>query len=300
MVGPAAKRTAIKHLREKFRVSERRACRLAGQYRSTQRHRSRKREFPGLTKRLAEHAAERPRFGYKRITTLLRRDGFPVNHKRVYRIYRELDLSVRRKRRNRASQAPRAALPEATAVNDCWSMDFLSDALVDGRAMRVFAAVDDFSRRCPTLEFDVALPAERVLRVLDEAIELYGQPKRIRTDNGPEFTSKAFDAWAYARGIEHHFIRPGKPTENAFAESFNGRLRDEFLNQHCFTSLTHARDLGTDWHDDYNEVRPHTSLGGLSPEQYIAHLRGPLGAHAETQVTNSLNQSGKCLSTCES
>ncbi len=169
-------------------------------------------------------------------------------------------------------------------------MDFLSDTLVDNRTMRVFAAVDDFSRTCLAMEFDVALPAERVTRILDLAIAKYGKPKRIRTDNGPEFTSKAFDAWAYAHGIEHHFIRPGKPTENAFAESFNGRVRDEFLNQHCFTSIGHARDLGSDWHQDYNAVRPHTSLGGRSPEQFLADLRGPHGAHADQNATNSPTQ----------
>ena len=286
-MSPAAKRTVVQHLREDFVLSERRACALAGQHRSTERHRSRKREIPGLESRLLEHAAERPRFGYKRLTTLLRRDGFAVNHKRIYRMYRELRLTVRRKRRNRASQAPRAALPTSESLNDCWSMDFLSDALFDGRTLRVFAAIDDFSRRCVAMEFDVALPADRVTRVLDEAIAAYGKPRRIRTDNGPEFTSKAFDAWAYSLGIEHHFIRPGKPVENAFAESLNGRIRDEFLNQHCFLSVRHARDLGRDWHDDYNDLRPHTALGGQSPEQFIAERRGPLGAHAAPRTPNS-------------
>jgi len=169
-------------------------------------------------------------------------------------------------------------------------MDFLSDALVDSRAMRVFAAIDDFSRRCVSMEFDVAMPARRVTRVLDQAIETYGKPRCIRTDNGPEFTSHAFDAWCYEHGIEHHFIRPGKPTENAFVESFNGRVRDEFLNQHCFASIRHARDLGADWRDDYNDVRPHTALGGLSPEQFLAELRGPLGGHAAPRTPNSPTQ----------
>lgn len=290
MVSPAAKRAVVEHFQQDFKVSERRACALMGQHRSTQRHVSRKREIAGLEERLLEHAAERPRFGYKRLTVLLRREGFRVNHKRIYRMYRERELAVRRKRRKRASQAPREALPAAAAINDCWSMDFLSDALVDCRAMRVFAAVDDFSRRCVAMEFDVALPADRITRVLDQAIELYGKPKRIRTDNGPEFTSKAFDAWAYGHKIEHHFIRPGKPVENAFAESFNGRVRDEFLNQHCFASIQHARDLGVDWRDDYNAVRPHTSLDGRSPEQFIAEQGGPLGAHPAPRVDNSPTQ----------
>ena len=147
-----------------------------------------------------------------------------------------------------------------------------------GRGLRVFAVVDDCSKLCPALGCDVSLPAERVVRILDEAIEVHGTPRAIRTDNGPEFTSRAFDAWCYARGIEHHFIRPGKPIENAFAESFNGRVRDEMLNQHCFTSVRHAQDLLDDWRADYNAVRPHTTLGGLSPEQFLAAEAGPHGA----------------------
>lgn len=286
MVSPAARRDVVEHFRSDFELSERRACELAGQHRSTQRRRSTKKEIPGLEEGLLRHASDRPRFGYKRITTLLRRDGFLVNHKRVYRIYRALGLAVKRKRRRRASQAPRVALPAVEAVNDCWSMDFLSDAMTDRRSLRIFAAIDDFSRRCVSMEFDVALPADRVLRTLDRAIDLYGKPKAIRTDNGPEFTSRAFDAWAYARGIQHHFIKPGKPVENAFAESFNGRVRDEFLNQHCFASVTHARDLGAEWQDDYNRVRPHTSLGGLSPEQFLAQ-RSPY----QGQPTRTLSPS---------
>ena len=164
-----------------FGLSERRACRLAGQNRSVQRYQSRKTEIEGLEKALVEQARERPRFGYKRLTTMLRRQGFRVNHKRVYRIYTRLGLAVRRKRRKRASQAPRMARPMPEAVNDCWSMDFLTDAMDRGRAMRVFAAVDDHSRRCVALAFDVALPAERVTRILDEATETYGKPWAIRS-----------------------------------------------------------------------------------------------------------------------
>ena len=280
------------HFQADFGLSERRACRLAGQNRSVQRYRSRKAEIDGLEEALVEQARERPRFGYKRLTTMLRRQGFEVNHKRVYRLYTRLGLAVRRKRRKRASQAPRMAKPAPEAVNDCWSMDFLTDSMAGGRAMRVFAAVDDHSRRCVALEFDVALPAERVTRILDQAIETYGKPRAIRTDNGPEFTSRAFDAWAYRLGIEHHFIRPGKPIENAFAESFNGRLRDELLNQHCFEGLRHARELGEDWRHDYNHVRPHTALGGLSPEQHIAEPpggHGPPGAPRALQLTDTTN-----------
>ena len=277
-------------MRDEQKLSERRACRLVGQARSVQRHKSVRVEIPGLVDRLLKHARERPRFGYKRLTILLCRDGFHVNHKRVYRIYKEHDLTVRRKRRKQASKASRKALPVSTRLNDCWSMDFLSDSMSDGRSLRVFAAIDDHSRLCVAMDFDVTMSAPRVTRLLDLAIETYGRPKIIRTDNGPEFTSKAFDAWAYARGIEHHFIRPGKPVENAFAESFNSRIRDEFLNQHCFFSVVHARNLGADWREDYNAVRPHTSLGGLAPEQFLAEAcrgHGPGKTLRHSQFTSN-------------
>lgn len=181
-MSPTARRAAVEEVRAEFGLSERRACRLVGQNRSVQRYQSRKREIPGLEAALVDKARERPRFGYKRLTRMLRFDGFLVNHKRIYRIYTRLGLAVRRKGRKRASQAPRMARPVSTSINDCWSMDFLSDSLTDGRAMRVFAAVDNFSRRCVALDFDVALPAPRVTRILDQAIESYGKPRAIVTD----------------------------------------------------------------------------------------------------------------------
>jgi len=254
VVGPAGRRAVVEYFRKEFDLSERRACRLAGLWRSVKRYWSRRKEIPHLRERLNELARERPRFGYRRLTILLRRDGFLVNHKRIYRLYSAAGLAVRRKRRKRASQAPRKTQPLAAARNDCWSMDFLGNALTDTRSLRIFTVVDDHSRFCPALDCDVSMPAERVTRILDQAIEAHGKPKRIRTDNGPEFTSKAFDVWAYGHGIEHHFIRPGKPVENAFAESFNCRVRDELLNQHCFSSVRHAHDLCQDWRTDYNSV----------------------------------------------
>ena len=284
-MSPAGRRGVVEHFRSGFELSERRACALAGQSRSVQQYRSVAKPIVGLVDRLLELAAERPRFGYRRLTLLLRREGFGVNHKRVWRLYKQLGLAVRRKTRKRASQAPREALPAAESLGDCWSMDFLSDTLTDGRGLRVFAVVDDHSKLCPALECDISLPARRVLRILDRAVELHGKPRRIRTDNGPEFTSKAFDEWCYEHGIEHHTIRPGRPVENAFAESFNSRVRDELLNQHCFTSVRHAQDLIDDWLADYNQVRPHTALGGLSPAAFLAAQAGPRGARPELTPT---------------
>ena len=291
-MSPAGRRAVVDHFQADFDMSQRRACSLAGQARSVQQYCSVRRPMKGLLDRLVELAGERPRFGYRRLTILLRREGFRVNHKRIWKLYRDLGLAVRKKRRKRASQAPREAQPVASALNSCWSMDFLSDSMTDGRALRVFAAVDDYSRRCVALECDISLPAQRVTRALDRACENYGAPKCIRTDNGPEFTSRAFDQWCYERGIEHHFIRPGKPVENAFAESFNGRVRDEMLNQHCFTSVRHAQDLLDDWRVDYNTLRPHTALGGLSPEVYLDQRTRAQGSPGEpSEVTVESHQS---------
>ncbi|MEL6428079.1 MAG: DDE-type integrase/transposase/recombinase [Planctomycetota bacterium] len=257
----------MKHFQADFGLSGRRVCELAGQNRPVQRSRSRTEEVPGLEMALVEQAEERSRFGHERLTTMLRSEGFLVNHKRLNRIYSRLGLAVRRKRRKRASQAPRIARPTSEAVNDCSSMDFVSVSVDGIRTMRVFAAADDHSRRCVALEFEIALPAERVARILDRAIETHGKPMAIRTDNGPEFTSRAFDAWAYRDGIEQHFIRPGKLIEYVFAESFNGRRRDEILDQHCFEHLRHTGDLCGDGRDGDGDVQPYTALGGRSPER---------------------------------
>lgn len=276
-MSPAGRRDVVEHFRTEFGLSERRACRLAGQPRSTQRYVSIRSDDEQLLQRLVELAGERPRFGYRRLGVLLRREGFGVNHKRVYRLYRDARLAVRKKRRRRVSQANRTVELVATRPNDCWSMDFLSDTLADGRAIRVFAAVDDHSKVSPVVEVDLSLPAPRVIRALDRAIEEHGKPAAVRTDNGPEFASKAFDAWAYRHGIEHQFIRPGKPVENAFAESFNSRLRDECLNLHWFDSVAHARELLEEWRNDYNSLRPHTALGDRAPLELLQPLAGGHG-----------------------
>lgn len=281
-MSPAGRRSVVEHFRSRFALSERRACWLAGQSRSVQQYRSVAMPIAGPVERLLELAAERPRFGYRRLTLLLRREGFGVNHKRISRLYKELDLAVHRKTRKRASQAPREALPAAESLGDCWSMDFLSDALTDGRGLRVFAVIDDHSKLCIALECDISLPAQRVLRILDRAVALHSKPPRIRTDNGPEFTSKAFDQLCYKHGVEHHTIRPGKSVENAFAESFNSRVRDEPLNQHCFTRVRYSQDLIDDWQADYNQFRPHKALGGLSPAAHLA-------TQARTRMGSGLN-----------
>ncbi len=213
-------------------------------------------------------AAERPRFGYPRLHTLLQRDGFTVNRKRVYRIYREEELQVPRKKRKRVASAPRKALVAPSKPHERWSMDFMSDSLANGRTLRVLTVVDDLTRVSPTMAVAHSITGKRVAQLLDRAAARHGWPRTIVVDNGPEFTSRALDQWAYERGIELHFIEPGKPVQNAYIESFNGRVRDECLNEEWFVTLAQAKQSIESWRIDYNQRRPHTSLGGLTPVEY--------------------------------
>jgi putative transposase len=229
------------------------------------RYRSCRHEPEGLRERLLELAAERPRFGYRRLHILLVREGWGINHKRIQRMYREERLAVRRKRRKRVAQTARQPKVLPDGPNERWSMDFMADSLATGRGFRVLNVVDDYTRECVAIEVDTSLSGERVARVLDRVIERRGKPDSVVMDNGPEFTSRALDAWAYERDIQLDFIRPGRPIENCFVESFNGKFRDECLNQHWFTSLIDARREIETWRRDYNRVRPHSSLGQLPP-----------------------------------
>lgn len=257
-------------------MSERRACRTIGMARSSCRHRAQVRREDGVRERLCVLAQERPRFGYRRLHVLLEREGLKVNHKRLWRLYREEGLAVRRKRRKRAALGRRIVLPEATRVNERWSMDFTGDSLADGRTFRTLNIVDDCSRESPAIVVDQSISGERVVRELDQLAEIRGLPEMIVMDNGPEFTGKALDAWAYRRGVKLHFIRPGKPVENAYVESFNGKFRDECLNAHWFVSMGHAREVIEGWRNDYNEVRPHSALGNLAPAEFARRARGDL------------------------
>lgn len=268
----AQKRTVVSELGRDHKLSQRRSCLLAGLSRSVARYRKKDVPDPLLLRRLQELAEERPRFGYRRIHVFLVREGWRLNRKKVLRIYRELQLQVRRKKRNQAARASRKRKPIPTRVNEAWSMDFMSDALADGRCFRLLNVVDDCSREAVVMEAGISLPAGRVVRALDQAIEERGRPARITVDNGPEFRSRTLDAWAYGKGIDLCFIQPGKPTENAFVESFNGRVREECLNQHCFRDLEEARAILEDWREDYNTVRPHGSLNNRTPREYAALL----------------------------
>jgi putative transposase len=276
MVTATARRGAVQWFRERFGFSERRACALSSAARSTVRYCSCREADEPLRAQLEALAAERPRFGYRRLHLLLRRRGEAVNRKRVYRIYRAAGLAVHRKRRKQVAQANRQPRVVAVKPNQQWSMDFMGDTLADGRSFRVLNVVDDATRECLAAEVDLSLPGARVARVLDRLLAHRGRPDRIVVDNGPEFTSKALDQWAYERGVELRFIQPGKPVENCFVESFNGKMRDECLNAHWFTMLADARQTIGLWRLDYNQVRPHTSLGGLTPEQFAERLEDGL------------------------
>ena len=221
-----------------------------------------------LQTRLRTLAGERRRFGYRRLTVLLRREGWTVNHKRVYRMYREEGLGVRRRKRKRIGAVERQALAIPVRPNERWSMDFIADALSEGRKFRSLNIVDDFNRECLAAEVDTSITGARVVRVMERLREQRGLPQILVTDNGPEFAGRAVEVWAYEHGVKLHFIEPGKPVQNAFIESFNGKMRDECLNEHWFTSLGEARQTIEAWRRDYNEVRPHTSLGNRTPQEF--------------------------------
>lgn len=283
MVTPAARREAVTHFRDQFGLSERGACELASLSRSTYRYeKTRPADESQLRERILELAGRFPRYGYRRLHVLLRREGHRINRKRTLRLYRELGLQVRRKKRRRVAQANRQPRPVPLTVNEQWSMDFVSDSLADGRGYRALNVLDDATRESLAIEVDTSLPALRVCRVLDRLIQQRGAPGRLVLDNGPEFTSVALDQWAYRHGVELAFIRPGKPIENAFVESFNGKFRDECLNLHWFTSLADARHRIERWRGEYNHVRPHSSLDDLTPVEFsrVAGLRPPPASSA--------------------
>ncbi len=275
---PAQKRAVVQFFRVGFRVSERRACRVSGVPRSSCRYRSVARFQTALRLRLRDLAATRVRYGYRRLHVLLRREGWAVNHKRVYRLYREEGLGIRVKRRRKRVSAPRVCPPPAKQPQERWSIDFLTDGLADGRRFRVLTIVDNVSRVSPAIEIGASLTGERVVATLERLKQTVGRPARIAVDNGPEFISKALDAWAYRNGVQLEFSRPGKPTDNAFAESFNGRFRDECLDQHWFASLEEARQTIEAWRVEYNTERPHRALNQQTPAAYQAAWGQPKDA----------------------
>jgi putative transposase len=255
-------------------IKQAEACRLAGLSRDAFRHLPEPAPAtPALSARIIELAQVRRRFGYRRLHDLLRPEYPTVNHKKVYRLYRQANLAVRRRKKVRRPPNERQPLLAAAAPNAVWSMDFVSDALANGRRLKCLTVADDFTHKCVDITVDHGISGAYLVRVLDQAARFRGYRRAVRTDNGPQFTSRAFIAWTQQHGIQHLLIAPGRPMQNGFIESFNGEFRDECLNEHCFTSLVQAREVIGAWRRDYNEVRPHSSCGRIRPAQFAANHR---------------------------
>ena len=262
--------------------SQRRACRLVSLHPKTYRHKSRRASDDGLRKRLRELASQRRRFGYRRLGLLLGREGIKLSQKKLYRLYKEERLTVRRRGGRKRALGTRAPMTIPQDRNLRWSIDFVADTLVSGRRFRILTLVDDFTRECLALVVDTSLTGLRVARELDRIAEQRRYPCMIVSDNGTELTSNAILAWQQQRGVEWHYIAPGKPMQNGFVESFNGRLRDECLNEHLFANLNQARGIIEEWRIDYNTNRPHSSLNGLTPTEFAAR---PTSGHNRNRLS---------------
>jgi putative transposase len=268
---PAGRRTLVRYLEESYRVSERRSCEVLAIARSSHRYRSIAGGQAVLRMRIRDIASVRVRYGYKRIHVLLQRERWKINHKRVYRLYCEEGLNIRKKKlKKRARMYRFLERKEVRSLNECWSMDFASDGLFSGKRFRVLTVVDIYSRKCLGVEVAQGIKGEGVVSLLEQIKSFRGVPGSIRCDNGPEFISKAMDKWAYENGVKLDFSRPGKPTDNAFAESFIGSFRDECLNVNWFLSLEDTRDKIETWKVDYNECRPHSSIRNMTPSIFAS------------------------------
>lgn len=272
MVGPVAKREAVAHLQAAKGLSERRACSIVNADRTMIRYRSCRPPETGLRVRLRELATERRRFGYRRLFVLLRREGEPSGINRIYRLYREEGLTVRKRRARRRAVGTRAPILVEARPNARWSLDFVHDQFACGRRFRVLNIVDDVTRECLAAIPDTSISGRRVARELTALVARRGKPGMIVSDHGTEFTSNAILAWSKDHEVEWHYIEPGKPMQNGFCESFNGRMRDELLNETLFFGLEHARTAIAEWVDDYNRSRPHSALGYVTPAAYAAKL----------------------------
>ena len=269
MVRPARRRSLVAWLRRAYQVSERRVCGVTGFARSSQRDRSTADPQDELRQRLKELAAARVRYGYRRLHVLLRREGWPINAKRVSRLDNEAGLSIRPKTpRRRRSTRDRAGRPAIERPHDCWAMDFMSDSLFDGRAFRILTRVDGQSRESLATVPRPSFRAHQVVEILNGLIQTRGKPHAIRCDNGPEFAGRVLDQWAYWHDVELDFSRPGKPTDHASSEAFNARRRAECLNASWFFSMNDARDRIESWRHDSNTARPHSALGNLTPRAF--------------------------------
>ena len=270
----------------RFGLSQRRVCRLVDLDRNTLRYRSRRPDDRVLRARIREIAEAKRRYGCPRIYVRLRREGWTVNHKKVERVYQEEGLSLRRRARKKFTAAPRVALPAPTRPGLCYAMDFVHDRLATGRRFKCFTMTDPCSKEVPVIEVDGAIGGERVCRILDRVFAERPLPEILMLDNGPEFSGNALDAWACQHGVTLHFIQPGKPVQNAFIESFNGRFRDECLNEHWFVTLQEAQVVIEAWRREYNEERTHSTIGDVTPMEFITNYQHrPQAAQESTSWT---------------
>ena len=285
MVRPAAKREAVAHLRNVLQMSERRACNLVAADRKMIRYRSRRPPDVELRARLRDLANQRRRFGYRRLFILLRQQGEPSGVNRIYRLYREEGLTVRKRKARCRAVGTRTPILVEVRVNARWSLDFVHDQFALGRRFRILNVVDDVTRQCLSAIPDTSISGKRVARELTALIDARGKPGMIVSDNGTEFTSNAILSWAKENRVEWHYIAPGKPMQNGYIESFNGRMRDELLNESLFTNLDQARQLIGAWVADYNTARPHSSLGYKTPAAYAGTLTAPKGVTLAEALT---------------
>ncbi|WP_446719652.1 IS3 family transposase [Hydrogenophaga sp. OTU3427] len=283
-LAPQARRDAIRQMIEQHHLSERHACRLVGLSRDSYRHPPQLSELnASLGEQIRQTALVRRRFGYRRIHDMLREQFPGVNHKRIYRLYRQANLTVKKRSKAKRPAQERVPLQLARNINEVLSMDFVSDSLSSGRRLKCLTVVDDFSKESVEIAVDYGISGQYVTRVLDQVARFRGYPAAVRTDNGPEFTSRAFLAWAHTHGIRHILIEPGKPMQNGYIESFNGKFRDECLNEQWFESLSQARECIARWRQDYNEVRPHSSLGRIPPAKFAQQHRQRAGGAAGSE-----------------
>lgn len=289
---PAARRQNVQRAQGELRLSQRRLCRALGWSRSSLRYRARRPTDARLRGLLRELAQKRPRFGYRRLWVLLRRQGERVNKKRIYRLYREEKLQLRLKKRRRRVPGPRGVLRPCSRPNQRWSLDFMHDTLSAGRKFRLLNVIDDCTRECLCIEVSTSFSGRHLVRVLERLCQQRGYPEMIRSDNGPELRSDAVQDWARLRGVQWHCIEPGKPTQNSHIESFNGRLRDECLNQNLWRDLQEVRRETQEYRRDYNHVRPHGALSHLSPSEYARRLLTGQGLGSREAPSHATSASG--------
>lgn len=272
MVTPQAKKSCLKWIIDKYFLSERRACKLVGIHRATVRYKTKKADETWLIEKIKTIAYEKRRFGYRRIHIMLKRENIVINHKKVFRIYKKLGLKVLKRSGRKKALGTRGNFLKAKYKNHKWSLDFVHDALVDGRKIRLLTIIDEYTKECLQIAVDTSLNGRRVVKELEKLIKERGKPEMITSDNGTEFTSNYLLRFCSEKSINWHYIQPGKPYQNGNIESFNGKLRDECLNENLFLSLSEAQRIIANWREEYNSFRPHTALFGKTPREVASHL----------------------------